>query len=56
MRFFLALRAPFLQKVFEFFLRLLFLVAHLRRAFEILILDGLFFFAFDFLDLGFERL
>ena len=54
--FFLALRAPFLQKIFELVLRLLFLVAHLRRAFEILILDRSLFFAFDFLDLGFNAL
>ena len=44
------------QQRLQFFLRLLFLVAHLRRALEILVLDGFFFFAFDLLDLGFERL
>ena len=53
--FFLALRAPIAQERLQFFLRLFFPVAHLRRALEILILDGFFFFAFDLLDFGFER-
>ena len=46
----------FLQQRFQFFLRLFFLVAHLRRALEILVLDRLFLFALDFLDLGFHAL
>ena len=53
--FFLTLRAPVSQGGFQFFLRLLFLVAHLRRAFEILILDRALLFALDFFNLGFER-
>ena len=53
---FVALRAPFLEQGFQFFLGLLFLVAHLGRALEILVLDGLFLLALDLLDLGFHGL
>ena len=53
---FLAAGAPVREHGLQFFLRLLFLVAHRGRAFKILVLDGAFLFGFDFLDLGLERL
>ena len=54
--FFLAAGAPFLQDGFQFFLGLLFLVAHGGGAFEILVLDGALFLGLDLLDLGLEVL
>ena len=50
--FFLAGLAPVEQQRLQLFLRLFLLVAHLRRALEILVLDGLFLLAFDLLDLA----